>query len=117
MDFNIENHRSTDADAGWYVKPHSHLTIRPVAESLRPDFCSHAVPHWSAKSSAIEKIIADSKIDRQQLQVIGTGRKWFYKRFAKPLSTPAVCEQSLVVDERLPTGPMQSYTFCCLFYE
>ena len=96
------------------LKPQSHLTIRQVAESLRPVFCSQS-PTGRAKWSAIEKTIADSKIDRQQSQVIGIGRKWFYKRFAKPLTTPAVCEQSLVDDERLPTGPMQSYNFCGLF--
>ena len=96
------------------LKPQSHLTIRPIAESLRSVFCSQFLT-GQTKWSAIEKTIADSKIDRLQSQVIGIGRKWFYKRFAKPITTPAVCEQSLIVDERLPTGPMQSYNFCCLF--
>ena len=68
-----------------------------------------------AKWSAIEKTIADSKIDQQQSQVIGIGCKWFYKQFAKPLTTPTFCEQFLIDDERLPTGSMQSYNFCGLF--
>ena len=96
------------------LKPQSHLTIRRIAETLRPVFCLQS-PTGRAKWSAIEKTIADSKIDRQQSQVIGIASKWFHKPFAKPLTTPAVSKQSLVVDERLPTGPMQSYNFCCLF--
>ena len=60
------------------LKSQSHLTIRPVTESLRPVFCSQS-PSGRAKWSAIEKTIVDSKIDRQQSQVIGIGRKWFCK--------------------------------------
>ena len=74
--------------------------MRPVADKPRLVFCTQS-PTGQARLLAIEKAFAECKNDRQRSQVQGTGREWFYEPFAKPLTTHAVGELALVVDERV----------------